>query len=128
MNVFISYARKDKRLVEQLITHLKTLQRQKPFEIWYDRKLEAGMRWKEEIDQELAAADVILLLVSPDFLASEYCSYELDQAMLMEETDRAAVVPVLLRPVLDWKELPFARLQIFPPRLVKGKMTGPRVW
>jgi hypothetical protein len=72
-SVFFSYSHKDATLRDQLETHLAMLKRQGVISTWYDRRLIAGDNIDEGIAQELERADIILLLVSPDFLASEYC-------------------------------------------------------
>jgi hypothetical protein len=75
----------------------------------------AESEWEEEIDRHMKTADIILLLVSPDFVASRYC-YEiaLPDAMARHEAGEAYVIPILLRPVVGWQQLPFARLQVYP--------------
>ena len=73
INLFYSYAHKDEALRDALETHLKPLQRQQVIDTWHDRKIGAGREWEKAIDANLEAADIILLLISADFLASDYC-------------------------------------------------------
>src|SRR5262249_6530577 len=73
VRLFYSYSHKDETLRNELETHLKLLQRQGLLETWHDRKIEAGEEWKQKIDTNLERADIILLLVSADFMASDYC-------------------------------------------------------
>ena len=73
VRLFYSYSHKDETLRNKLETHLKLLQRQNLLETWHDRKIEAGAEWKQKIDDNLERADIILLLVSADFIASDYC-------------------------------------------------------
>lgn len=81
---------------------------------WHDRKIGAGKDWEQEINTNLDAADIILLLVSAEFMASEYCwGKEVKRAMERHEANQACVIPVILRPV-DWQDAPFAKLQAFP--------------
>lgn len=92
--VFFSYSHKDETLRDQLEVHLKMLQREGLVEIWHDRRIKAGGDLDASIDENLNDADVILLLVSADFLASQYCwGVEVARAMRRHEASEAAVVP-----------------------------------
>jgi hypothetical protein len=84
---------------------------------WHDRAISPGSEWKGDIDEHLKTADLILLLVSADFVASEYC-YEIEMAIALERHDKgdAVVVPIVVRP-FDFKDLPFSRLQMLPADL-----------
>ncbi|MEA5465654.1 toll/interleukin-1 receptor domain-containing protein [Leptothoe sp. PORK10 BA2] len=114
LKLFYSYAHKDETLRNHLDTHLKILQRQKLIKPWHDRCIVAGTDWANEIDDNLKQADIILLLISADFIASDYCyEIELKQAMERHEAKEARVIPIILRPV-DWKNTPFSSLQVFP--------------
>jgi len=82
--------------------------------IWHDRRIGAGREWGEEIDEHLQSADVILLLVSPSLLASDYCyGIEIRRALERHEAGEARLIPVILRPV-DWQRAPFGKLQALP--------------
>ncbi len=86
-------------LRDELAKHLKLLERTGLIRNWHDRKIGAGEPWKEAIDRNLAEADVILLLISADFLASDYCfDIEMKTALDRHATGEALVVPVILRP------------------------------
>ena len=74
---FDSYSHKDEILPNELESHLKLLHRQGLILPWHDRMIEAGEEWKQRIDENLEAAEIILLLVSADFIASDYC-YEIE--------------------------------------------------
>ena len=114
IEVFFSYAHEDEELRDELAKHLKLLERQKVISAWYDRDISAGDDWKQEIEQRLNSADVILLLISADFLASDFCwGVELKRAMERHETVQARVIPIILREV-DWKGAPFGKLQALP--------------
>ena len=114
VQVFYSYSHKDEALRDALETHLALMKWQNVIETWHDRKITAGAEWKEQIDEHLAQADVILLLVSPDFLASDYCcDVEMKEALTRHEHGQARVIPIILRPC-DWKTAPFAKLQALP--------------
>jgi len=114
VKLFISYCHRDEKLREQLDKHLSPLKGQKIIEAWHDRQIRAGDEWANQIDDNLNKADIILLLVSPDFVASPYCSdIELKQAVKRHENGEAIIVPVILEPC-DWSWLPFAKFQAFP--------------
>ena len=112
--VFFSYAHADEAHRAALEKHLRLLQRQGLVEGWHDRMIRAGDEWAGQIDAALDAADVILLLVSPDFLASDYCwDVEMKRALERHDAREARVIPIFLRPC-DWKGAPFGRLQGLP--------------
>jgi adenylate cyclase len=114
IEIFFSYSHKDKRLRDELETQLSLLKRQGAITAWYDRKIGAGKEWANEIDTHLNSAQIILLLVSPDYLASDYC-YDIEMKLALErhEAKEAYVIPVILRSV-DWKEAPFGSLRALP--------------
>jgi hypothetical protein len=81
---------------------------------WYDREIRAGAEWASEIEAHLNSAHVILLLISPDFMASDYCySIEMKRALERHNALEARVIPVILRPT-DWERAPFGKLQALP--------------
>lgn len=114
VRVFYSYSHKDEGLRSELETHLKILQRLELIETWHDRNINAGEDWTVEIDENLERADIILLLISADFIASNYC-YEKEMTCALEkhENGEARVVPVILRDV-NWSHAPFSKLQVLP--------------
>ncbi|MFN6464861.1 MAG: toll/interleukin-1 receptor domain-containing protein [Nostoc sp. DedVER02] len=114
IEVFFSYAHKDEELKNELVKHLSILKRQGVITAWHDREITAGKEWAGEIDTHLNTARVILLLISSDFLASDYC-YDIELALAMERhtTGEACVIPVVLREV-DWKGAVFGKLQALP--------------
>src|SRR5579884_781560 len=114
VNLFYSYAQKDSSLRDELEKHLGVLKRQGHIKGWHDRNINAGQEWTQEIDVHLNTAHIILLLISSDFIHSDYCySTEMKQALERHHTGKVRVIPVLLRPV-DWEEAPFSGLQILP--------------
>ncbi len=114
VRIFVSYAHEDERLMIQLGRHLSNLKRQGIVSQWHDRKITAGSDWKGEIDSHLHKARLVLLLLSPDFMASDYCyDVEMGRALELHHANRALVLPVLLRPV-DIEGAPFAGLQALP--------------
>jgi hypothetical protein len=114
-NVFFSYSHKDEALRDELEVHLAMLKREGVIAAWHDRKILAGDELNGQIHARLNDAQVILLLVSPDFLASTYCyDVEVKRAMELHEEGRARVIPVILRPS-DWQSsAPFAKLLAAP--------------
>jgi TIR domain/CHAT domain len=114
IEVFFSYAHEDEELKNELVKHLSILKRQGVITAWHDREITAGTEWAGEIDRHLNTAHIILLLISSDFLASDYCyDIELAQAMERHATGEACVIPVILREV-DWKGAVFGKLQALP--------------
>ena len=114
VRLFYSYSHKDETLRDELQTHLSLLKRQSILHDWHDRQISAGREWEGAIDENQEAADVILLLVSADFLASDYCyDREMTRALEKHEAGEARVIPVIIRPV-DWSGAPFSKLQALP--------------
>ena len=114
LEVFYSYSHKDEKLREQLGTHLASLQREGLIRSWSDHCIRAGGEWRGEIDEHVRSAGLILLLISPDFMASDYCfDIEMKTAMERHEKNEAIVVPILIKSC-DWKGAPFSKLQALP--------------
>jgi hypothetical protein len=109
-----SYSHKDRPLMMRLHEHLSVLRREKVIVHWWDREISAGKEWKGIVDEHLETAQIILFLVSPSFLASDYCyDVEVKRAMERQKTDGCKVVPVILRPC-NWNIAPFGQLQALP--------------
>ncbi len=114
IEIFVSYAHEDEALRDRLAKQLREWERQEVIRIWHDRNISAGREWEQDIDEHLKAAQIILLLISPDFMNSDYCnSFELQRAMEKHEAGAARVIPVLLRPA-PWEDAPFGKLQVLP--------------
>ncbi len=114
LEVFISYAHDDESLRAELEDHLKPLERDGEIRPWHDLKIAAGDDRRRQIDQRLEAADLILLLVSPSFLASDGCfDVEAKRALERHTQGQALVMPIIARPC-DWASAPFAGLQALP--------------
>ena len=114
VKIFFCYAREDEPLLNKLKTHLRPLQREGLIEVWYDRDISAGTEWETEIKERLNAAQIVLLLVSPDFMDSDYCySIEMKKALERRARGEAEVIPVILRHVY-WHGEPLGRLQALP--------------
>jgi hypothetical protein len=114
IEVFFSYSHKDEKLRERLETHLSALRRENVIAGWHDRKIMPGSEWKNQIDEHLKTASIILLLISADFLNSDYCwDAEMKLALARHDSGDARVIPIILRPC-DWAETDFGRLQAMP--------------
>lgn len=112
--LFFSYSHIDEALRNQLEVHLSALKRQGLIATWHDRRITAGTPVGDAIDANLNASQIILLLVSSDFIASDYCyEREMERAMQRHKTGEARVIPVILRPC-DWHDLPFGKLLAAP--------------
>ena len=117
VDLFYSYAHEDEKLRDELDGHLALLRRKGVIRPWHDRGIVPGQKWDKTIDAQLTSADLILLLVSMDFMNSDYIwGKELATAIARAERDDASVVPVLLRAV-DIEGAPFAQLQGLPTDL-----------
>ncbi len=114
LQVFRSYSHEDEELCKELDKHLSVLRRQGVISSWDDRRIGPGIEFHGEISAHLDAADIVLLLVSADFLASDYCyDVEMERAMHRHNLGLARVIPVILRPC-DWQNTPFGNLKACP--------------
>lgn len=114
VKVFYSYAPEDENLRDELEKHLANLKRQEFITDFYDRDISAGAERETEINKQLEEAGIILLLISPDFMNSDYChNVEVKRAMERHEAGEARVIPVILRHV-DWEGALFGKLQPLP--------------
>jgi TIR domain len=110
VKIFFSYAHEDEPLLNKLKAHLRPLHRQGLIDVWYDRNISGGSEWEHEISNHLDEADIILLLISPDFMDSDYCyGVEMKRALERHERREAHVIPIILRYVL-WHETPLRGL------------------
>lgn len=117
ISLFYSYAHEDEPLRDELQGHLGILQRRGVLDAWYDRDILPSTDWADQIDRRLQSADIVLLLVSADFIASDYIwGRELQVALSRHASGEAAVIPVLVRAV-DIEDAPFAHLQGLPTDL-----------
>jgi hypothetical protein len=112
--LFFSYSHVDENLRDRLEIHLWGLRRQGLIDSWHDRRITAGEKFGTAIDGHIDTADVILLLISPDFIASGYrYEREMKRALERQQHGDARVIPVILRPC-DWHDLPFGKLLATP--------------
>jgi len=114
IGIFCCYARKDRPLLQELKKHLAPLLQDDRITLWADTDIHAGAQWDKEIQLHLHTAALILFLVSPDSIASNYCySIEMQQAQARHEAGEARIIPILLRPSV-WHSTPFGKLQALP--------------
>ena len=112
--LFYSYSHKDEAFGEKLEGHLAILRRNNYLTEWHDRRISAGNEWEEEINYHLEEADIILLLISSNFLASDYCyDTETIRALEKHQANESVVIPVILSPCL-WRESKLGKLQALP--------------
>ena len=114
INISIAYSRKDSNVLEQLRVHLKILERKKFVKLWYDGLIQPGEEWDKKVKLKLETSEIILLLISSDFIASDYCyNIELQKALEKHENNSAFVIPIIVRDCL-WEESNFAHLELVP--------------
>jgi TIR domain len=114
LEIFFSYSHRDEKMRSRLEAHLSSLKRERLISGWHDRKIKPGTEWKGQIDAYLDSSQIILLLISADFLASDYCyDVEMDRALARHDAGEARVIPIILRPC-DWPWSRFGKLQALP--------------
>jgi internalin A len=116
LKVFVSYSHEDERMRAKLGQHLAPMVDHGLIRIWHDREINAGADWEEEINREIAEADIILLLVSASFLYSRYCREELQRALDQRSAGKSFPIPIILRPC-DWTRVfnrPEYKMQALP--------------
>src|SRR2546423_4059414 len=114
IEIFFFYAHEDEAWLRRFEKHLILLKRQGLISLWHDRLISPGTDWTQAIDTRLETASIVLLLVSADFIASDYCfGIEMRRALARQEAGEARVIPVLVR-AFEWKDAPFAHLQVLP--------------
>ena len=114
MRLFYSYAHEDAKYRDELEKHLKPLERAGLISDWSDEELLPGEEWRERIEVALREADIIVFLVSADFMSSDFIwDVELRQAMERHQQQTALVIPVIVRPT-DWSGTMLGQLQAVP--------------
>jgi TIR domain len=115
LHIFCGYAHQDKPLFLELKKSLAVLWRQEAIHIWHDGDILPGAHWDNEIEQQLNTADIILLLISPNFIASDYCyNKEMEWALTRGTTGAARVIPILGKPTPNWEKTQIGQLQALP--------------
>ncbi|HEU5228449.1 MAG TPA: toll/interleukin-1 receptor domain-containing protein, partial [Ktedonobacteraceae bacterium] len=113
IKISIIYAEADKHYKERLRTHLAPQIRSKLIELWDEDSLSGGTDKLKEVSKHIISSRIILLMVSPDFAASEECYTEMELAMQQRADDKAVVIPIRVRPT-DWPGAPFEGLLPLP--------------
>lgn len=114
LSVVVSYSHKDEEHRRALKGVLSTLERQQLVDLWSDHRISPGADIDVEILKALGSADIVLLLVSYDFIASDYCYLrELSLALARHDEGASVVIPLIVRPC-DWESLPFGRFKALP--------------
>jgi hypothetical protein len=126
VKIFISSSHRDTDLRKILRVHLAVLEKQGFIRLWDDDKIIPGEKWEQRIEKELKDSDIVLLLISPDFLASDFIEQkEIKRALELSEKGKIDAIPVILKPC-DWEEKKaLARLQVLPER---GKPIDSKYW
>lgn len=98
-NVFISYRRTDKEYLDEIKVHLRPLEKSQRLDVWSDDRIKAGAQWKQDIESALNRAHVAVLLISPDYLASDFIvDDELPILLKKAKDEGVTILPLILRP------------------------------
>lgn len=112
--IFISYAHADEKHFQKILQHLTILRRNSEISYWHDRKIDPGADWDNIISERLKGSDIVLLLLSPDFLASSYCfDTEVEKAMELHYEGQCVVLPIVIEHC-DWQNSSLGRFQALP--------------
>ncbi len=115
VSLFCGYAHEDTSLFNLLNKYLAVLRSQEYITLWHDGEIPPGAEWESAIAHHLDQADIILLLISPSFMHSEYCrGEEMRRAIERHKTGEVHVIPILLRPTPAWKTTALGSLQALP--------------
>ncbi len=118
IKIFLSYSHSDREYKDTLMKHLSLLIRKNQIELWDDEKITAGSNWKDEIEVKLKEADIAVLLISSDFLSSNFINeFEIPRLLEQSKKGETTIIPILVRPVY-WQESELSRFQGLPK---KGK-------
>jgi hypothetical protein len=114
--IFFSYSKHDREFLEQLIRQMAALRRSDKIAPWDDHQILPGEEWNDEVKKQLNKADIILLLISSDFLSTDYIwEVEIKMAMERHERKEAVVIPIFIRHC-DWSGMPFGKLNGLPTK------------
>jgi|GEM_PF-2841123 len=112
--IFCSYSHKDEAYRKTFETILDNLKHTNLIDVWHDRMIPAGSDWAGQIDDNLNRSDIVVLFVSADFLASNYCyDKEMGRALEREALGETIIMPMIVRSC-DWEDAPFKRFQMIP--------------
>ena len=117
LDVFISYSADDERFKHELETHLVMLKRNRIIQPWHSEQVKAGLEWEKEISKLIDQSQIVILLISPSFLASDHLyEQEMQQAMERHTSGNARVIPIMIR-FANIADTPFSKLLILPRNL-----------
>ena len=120
VNIFISYSHQDKAFKEELSKHLMPLVRLNKATIWEDGCIDAGEEWEKAILDNLKKADIVLCLISSDFIVSDFCyTKEMEEALKARKLGEKTVIPIRIRRC-NWSKLPIGKIQGLPKRWLKA--------
>lgn len=112
--VIVSYSRNDLPFFEELSAHLSLLQHKGLIHIWHEGRIRAGDAWRDAIMSQIQSSDIFVLLVSGDFLASDFVwENELKLILARQKLGKAIILPIIIRPCL-WQQSPIAKFQVLP--------------
>ncbi|HNI45916.1 MAG TPA: toll/interleukin-1 receptor domain-containing protein, partial [Chitinophagales bacterium] len=116
IQIFIAYSKHDEAYLKALLKHLKPAKKNNTIEVFHDGEIEAGKEWEKTIRANLHQSDIILLLVSANFVATDYCyDEEMIAAIALHEQGKAQVIPIIVTP-FDFEDMPFAKLNFLPSK------------
>src|SRR5437763_1802376 len=113
IQIFYSYSPNDASQQMRLEQHLSGLWHRRVISSWHNRAILLGVDWKQQIDEHLNTADIILLLISPNFMSSQYCYGMMQRALERHKAKEACAIAIILRPV-SWEGTPIEQLPVFP--------------
>jgi len=112
--LFVSYSRKDLAYLNEFKIHLAGLRRKNQIEVWTDQEIDPGKAWEKHLREQLGSADIIIFLVSPDFIASNYIyDVEIKKAIERYDNNEVTIIPIILRPC-DFSSIPLNQFQALP--------------
>jgi TIR domain len=113
MKIFISYSHVDRAWCDDLARQLLGIDRNIVSDVWYDKSIQPGDNWDAEIQKRMAMSDVIVLLISSNFVGAKFCPFEAERALELKESNSCTIVPVLLRKCL-YESLGLGRMDTSP--------------
>ena len=114
IKLFISYAHEDQEYLDRLLIQLASMQRKNLIENWSDKAIAAGDKWDDAIKRAIEEASIVLFLVSPHFLASDYIhAVEVQKAIAQSQLDQSVIVPIIIRPC-DFEDSDLSDFQALP--------------
>ena len=128
VKAFVSYAHADLVGLKALQAALSPLMRLNKLQLWDDRDIDAGDEWRKVIFQQLAEADIVICLVSADFVASDFCyQAEFGAALAAHRKGDKTIVPIMLRDT-DWQDLPLSEIQGVPGVWINSTANQDEAW